>query len=99
MIPAVLPFQKINFFTGGETNETSYNSFTYPDATAKRIDYIMYQAGPGVTAKTENCYLPLPHKAPNLSCSYTDHEGVAAVIRVQRSVDLENGLAMPYQVN
>ena len=59
----------------------------------------MYQAGPGVTAKTENCYLPLPHKAPNLSCSYTDHEGVAAVIRVQRSVDLENGLAMPYQVN
>jgi hypothetical protein len=30
--------------------------------------------------------------------SYTDHEGVSAVIRIQREVDQESGLAVPFQV-
>ena len=57
----------IKTLSGGETNETSYNSFTPPGSTAKRIDYVMYRAGPGVVAQTESCALPLPHRAPNLA--------------------------------
>jgi hypothetical protein len=57
------------FFAGGESNETYYNTFTPPNSHAKRIDYIMYRAGPGVVAKTESCFLPLPHKVPNLAWS------------------------------
>jgi hypothetical protein len=30
--------------------------------------------------------------------SYSDHEGVAAVVRIQKDVDQESGQAAPYQV-
>ena len=47
---------------GGETNETAENSFTYNAAMAKRIDYIMYRAGPCLDAETINCWFPLPNR-------------------------------------
>lgn len=69
---------------GGETNEIKENSFTPSKAKAKRIDYIMYRAGPGIEAETVNCWLPLPHRVPDKPYSYSDHEAVAAVIRVKQ---------------
>ena len=77
----------------GNTCNTSYNS--YSDTTGgKRIDYILYQAGgqAGLTARTQSCVLPLPHRIPaSLSArlgrgrevSYSDHEALHAVIRLE----------------
>ena len=56
---------------GGETNETPENSFTYSGSKAKRIDYIMYRAGPSVDAETINCWLPLPSRVPDRNYSYS----------------------------
>jgi hypothetical protein len=55
------------FCTGGETHNTSTNTFAYPNWPSQRIDYIMYRSGPGVIATTESCHLPLPSKAPSLN--------------------------------
>ena len=71
---------------GGETNEIKENSFTpLSKSKAKRIDYIMYRAGPGIEAETVNCWLPLPNRVPDKSYSYSDHEAVAAIIRVRQA--------------
>ena len=58
---------------GGETNETPENSFTYNVAMAKRIDYIMYRAGPCLDAETVNCWFPLPNRYPKVFSSKFHH--------------------------
>ncbi len=69
---------------GGETNEASDNSFTPQSGQAKRIDYVMYRAGPGLEAETINTWFPLPNRVPGQDFSYSDHEAVAAILRVNR---------------
>jgi len=74
---------------GGETSETAYNSYTCSNETNRdnghRIDYVMYSAGPGVTARATHCQLPLPHRVPGgATYSYSDHEAVAATIAMSR---------------
>ena len=76
---------------GGETNEIPENSFTYNPALAKRIDYIMYRAGPCIDAETLNCWLPLPNRVPDTDYSYSDHEAVAAVIKLSKRGRFESG--------
>lgn len=92
--------------SGGETNETHYNTFTQSEEIPKRIDYILYRfriqpmqqndpqiehqalwfrSGPGHVARVMNCHLPLPTLVPNCNFSYSDHEGVTATIRLQKS--------------
>jgi len=80
---------------GGETCGTPYNTYCtinevtdYP--TGKRIDYIMYTAGPSKTVTVTECRLPLARRIPaSLSASlgkevsYSDHEGVTAIINVE----------------
>ena len=58
-----------NGVEGGETSECPSNSFTSRAALkesplGKRIDYIMYMAGPNITASTVYCNLPLPDRVP-----------------------------------
>jgi sphingomyelin phosphodiesterase 2 len=69
---------------GGETSEITENSFTGAGGKGKRIDYIMYRAGPGIEAETTNCWLPLANRVPDESYSYSDHEAVAAIIKVTK---------------
>ena len=45
----------------------------------------MYRAGPGIEAETVNCWLPLPNRVPDKPYSYSDHEAVAAIIRVRQA--------------
>jgi len=82
---------------GGETCGTPYNTYCtiseveeYP--AGKRIDYIMYRAGPDKTVQITECRLPLARRIPaSLSAclgkevSYSDHEAVAATITVTSS--------------
>jgi len=76
---------------GGETNETAENSFTYNAAMAKRIDYIMYRAGPCLDAETINCWFPFPNRVPDADYSYSDHEAVAAVIKLSKPGRFQSG--------
>ncbi len=74
---------------GGETCETPQNSFAHPRSLSdwpdgKRIDYIMYAAGPNVHAEAVDCELPLPNRVPGKSFSFSDHEAVTATIRLTR---------------
>ena len=78
-------------YSGGETSETLENSFTPNGATPKRIDYIMYQAGPGLEAETVDCWLPLPKRVPGTDYSYSDHEAVAAVIKLSKPGRFQSG--------
>jgi len=86
---------------GGETCGTPYNTYCtiseveeYP--AGKRIDYIMYRAGPDKTVQITECRLPLARRIPaSLSAclgkevSYSDHEAVAATITVTSSTGAE----------
>jgi sphingomyelin phosphodiesterase 2 len=81
-----------NGVEGGESSETAGNSYTARSAlkecpAGKRIDYIMYNSGPNVTAQTLYCALPLPDRIPGKTISFSDHEGVAARIRIKRRED------------
>lgn len=78
---------------GGETNETVDNSFTCNagQPQPKRIDYIMYRAGPGLDAETVNCWFPMPQRVPDQPFSYSDHEAVASVIKVTRPGRFQSG--------
>lgn len=74
---------------GGETSETPNNTYTSRSSlrespNGKRIDYIMYMAGPNIEANTISCSLPLPVRVPGKNISYSDHEGVAANIQIRR---------------
>ena len=76
---------------GGETSQTPENTFTPNGVKAQRIDYIMYQAGPGLDAETVDCWLPLPNRVPDTDYSYSDHEAVAAVIKVSKPGTFQSG--------
>jgi len=99
VVPLKDAWMDVNGPTSGETCATPYNSYTTASElveapTGKRIDYIMYNAGPNVKAEAKTCCLALPRRIPaSLSggrdVSYSDHEGVAAEIRVEL---LEGGL-------
>jgi len=75
----------------GSTCMCPGNSYTSKKENAefpagKRIDYIMYRPGPNRVAKATEVSLPLPHRIPESflrNCSYSDHEAVQAVIRVE----------------
>ena len=76
----------------GETSETPTNSYTLKSAlkecpTGRRIDYIMYNSGPNVTAETVYCTLPMNDRIPGKTISYSDHEAVTAKIRLTRNSD------------
>ena len=66
----------------GETCNTEYSSYREP-GHAKRIDYILYRAGPGRAAWVERAELPLPRRVPGGQVSYSDHEAVCAVVVVE----------------
>ncbi len=71
---------------GGETCEVPGNSFVPASVKkGKRIDYIMYRAGPGCEASTANCWHPLENRVPGKEFSYSDHEAVAAEIKMLRT--------------
>jgi len=75
---------------GGQTSETPFNSYTAKSALkespeGKRIDYIMYNSGPNIKATTVKCELPLVERIPGKSISYTDHEGVSAILSIKRN--------------
>jgi len=75
---------------GGETSECPSNSFTARSALkespeGKRIDYIMFNEGPNITATTMYCNLPLPSRIPGKNISYSDHEGVSAKFLIKRN--------------
>lgn len=75
---------------GGETCEVPTNSFTprnLKDKQGKRIDYIMYRAGPGVMAETNDFWFPMPEKVPDKDYSFSDHEAVASTISIRRPKD------------
>jgi len=94
---------------GGETCATPFNSYTldwekteFP--TGKRIDYVLYSAGPGIKAEAVDCKLPLTKYvpatfSPSKQISYSDHEAVTATIKLQRTnsdVDLrQREMAFP----
>ena len=78
---------------GGETCEVPGNSFTSAAALrecprGKRIDYIMYGAGPNVLAAAVECEKPLPQRISGKEFSYSDHEAVCATIKLIRSKDV-----------
>jgi len=73
--------------SGGQTCDVPSNSFARPTTQypeGKRIDYVMYQPGPNVSAETIHCALPLPSRVPGEAFSYSDHEAVTATIRLRR---------------
>ena len=79
-----------NGVEGGETSETPGNSYTAKAALkecpmGRRIDYIMFNSGPNVTAETVYCTLPMNDRIPGKSISYSDHEGVTAKLRLRRN--------------
>ena len=94
---------------GGETCGTPDNTYCtiseveeYP--AGKRIDYIMYTAGPDKTARVTECRLPLDKRIPaSLSASvgrevsYSDHEAVTAIIQVEDRVMGGGGDNMDYR--
>jgi len=58
----------------------------------KRIDYILYTAGPNVQARVMDCQLPLPNRipmslSPGQPVSYSDHEAVAARFSLSQQPD------------
>ena len=77
---------------GGETSETPSNSYTARSAlracpTGKRIDYILYSPGPNIQADTLACVLPLRDRIPGKNISFSDHEAVAAKLRISRKTE------------
>jgi len=74
---------------GGETSETPGNFYTARSALrscpeGKRIDYIMFSPGPNISAETLSCCLPLQDRIPGKTISFSDHEAVAARLRIKR---------------
>lgn len=72
------------------TNECVNNSYTLQrlskdECGGKRIDYIMYRPGQNKKIDLLNYCLPLPKRVPNHSFSYSDHEAVAATLRLYKS--------------
>ena len=77
---------------GGETSETPNNSYTARAAlrdcpAGRRIDYILYSPGPNIQADTVACVLPLRDRIPGKNISFSDHEAVAAKLRVTRKTE------------
>lgn len=77
---------------GGETSETPSNSYTARSALracpeGKRIDYILYSPGPNIQADTLACVLPLRDRIPGKNISFSDHEAVAAKLRITRKTE------------
>ena len=77
---------------GGETSETPSNSYTARSAlracpAGKRIDYILYSPGPNIQADTLACVLPLRDRVPGKNISFSDHEAVAAKLRISRKTE------------
>ncbi|XP_023324936.1 putative neutral sphingomyelinase [Eurytemora carolleeae] len=79
---------------GGGTCGTPYNTYTTSkekkEAPAgKRIDYILYTSGPKIQVSAVECKLPLPQRIPvsinYKQLSYSDHEGVAAVLKIENN--------------
>lgn len=76
----------------GETNGTPFNSYTSSQERSecpygKRIDYILYMAGQQLQASAVDCQLPLSKKVPasftSKQVSYSDHEAVSAVLKLE----------------
>ncbi|XP_044255447.1 putative neutral sphingomyelinase [Tribolium madens] len=72
------------------TNESLTNSYTpvallKKNIPGKRIDYIMYHPGSNLQIDLKSYTLPLPHKIPECSFSYSDHEAIAATLIITKS--------------
>jgi len=50
----------------------------------QRIDFVMFKSGLGWSCKAMSCNQPLPARIPGQSVSYSDHEGVAATLVVEK---------------
>jgi len=83
---------------GGETCGTPHNTYStkgemMESPLGKRIDYIMYTAGPSKNVTVSQCKLPLARRIPaslaaivGKEVSYSDHEAVTATLIVADSV-------------
>ncbi|XP_053396496.1 putative neutral sphingomyelinase [Mercenaria mercenaria] len=78
----------------GNTSDCPSNSYSgnnkrdkYPHG--KRIDYILYKAGEGISVEIEDCSLTLG-RVPGKPFSYSDHEAVEATITVDKKEQKEN---------
>ncbi|KAH7939774.1 hypothetical protein HPB52_017267 [Rhipicephalus sanguineus] len=67
---------------------TSYEKSTCP--TGKRIDYVMYKVGRGVTVTTKSC-TTLKLKTPS-GLPFSDHEPVEVVMRVNKSSECDSSV-------
>lgn len=77
----------------GHTNERKDNSFSTHNVqrlepVGRRLDYLLYKANEGVDVEVGSCKLDFG-KIPDKPYNYSDHEGVAARLLVQRKKDLE----------
>jgi sphingomyelin phosphodiesterase 2 len=76
------------------TNEAvgnTYRMMTAPseDAPGKRIDYLLFKPSKGVKVDVQEFKYALPNKIPNLEKSYSDHEALVAILKVDKSFDEE----------
>lgn len=79
------------------TNECIKNSYTRSSliqshCAGKRIDYIMYRAGPAVQIFQKKYALPLPERVPDNSFSYSDHEAVSVTLKLEKREPVASGL-------
>ena len=72
--------------TSSNCNRSNPSSYDEIKTEGKRIDYIMYSAGPNMTVNLLSCSLPLPDKVPGENYSFSDHEAVDAVFRLKRDM-------------
>jgi len=53
----------------------------------QRIDFVMFKCGKEWSCKAVSCTQPLPDRIPGQPVSYSDHEGVAATLVIEKKED------------
>ncbi|XP_062590000.1 putative neutral sphingomyelinase [Saccostrea cucullata] len=75
----------------GHTNERKDNSFSTHNVqrlepVGRRLDYLLYKVNQGVEVEVSSCKLDFG-KIPDKPYNYSDHEGVTALLQIQRKKD------------
>lgn len=83
------------------TNECPNNSYTSHQLPhGKRIDYILFRAGPQANARVTDYSLPFPQSVSKLQAiSYSDHEAVQARIIVEEKQSASHRADLPNNVD
>jgi len=74
------------------TNEAvgnTYRMMTAPsaDAPGKRIDYLLYRPSQGMSVQVKEFAYGVPNKVPGTEMSYSDHEALYAVLKIDTTKD------------